>query len=677
MKKLIVLVLLMIQQTLAIASPSSYWVEDGHIVMRVTDGNLERQASVVQVSTDLKTWLSGPIYTTTTTLGATRIVRDNLTGKNKFIRWYKAPDTNGNSIPDDWEWENGLALNADESMDDFNEDGVTNLQHFQAGSSPIAMLDRADPDNGYPTPALPTLRKAVRLDRTHVRIDYEAIFSSPTNKLHILRAKDQDAWAEVKVVLSGDRGSWIDPDAPANHRYRYTLVLEGDMGNGAEVGNSAVETVVDDVKITLNMTAWYYPNTDPFPALPTGNTAISPWIPETGSPAVPSLQFVWTGPLNPRSVGNFGGSITSKIGYIPRGEEITASGFWQGNSTWDYIYPSIAVDTSITLDPYFTLTMNASGQLHTLNQTKFKTHIGEFSGENGKGWDNATNPNYIMIPSEGKTKLLWTSNRDTGIIPNDNQTTIEPTTIQPGMTGEINVHLITSGVLDLNSSALPSVKLKADIRPKATVKVTIYRVYCSVNTTKRQDLPDLAVAKEVNDALDECFLNEANIKVTADLGEDIIWPISEDKDGDQRIDIVLENKLFVDKAKADAADYSIFICTSGSWGTKFQQSGKWKPGGAVYNTPDGLVSGGGTALPQLKIIFIDKGHRSSSEQYGNLIAHETGHCMGLNHPFLTTAATSGLVIPDVLNTRLMGYGNENTILLRYKERQIMHDEVDK
>lgn len=221
-------------------------------------------------------------------------------------------------------------------------------------------------------------------------------------------------------------------------------------------------------------------------------------------------------------------------------------------------------------------------------------------------------------------------------------------TVLPGVYAPVTFTTATTLASGETLVELPEVRapLKLYAAPPRTLTVKCYRVFrCNASGVRLdKEVPVLDIAT-FHTALDAIFRRQTAITVTASDGGEVNWIPADDIDGDGRIDYRTDAQKFLNLRDASGANYCIFLCQPGAWGT---MSLSWVTGSGMGK--------GAFALPEERLSYSDVGHHKS-------LAHEIGHLMGLDHPFAHGNLLTGTrTIPCNSDGRLMGYGEEHQII---------------
>lgn len=525
-----------------------------------------------------------------------------------------------------------------------------------AGESSAAMSgdDGGAAGSLFVLPPAPTITRLWRIDKTSLKVIFaNRTPADPFDKLIILRAKGFDPWEKVyEVTGSVPDNHWTDRDAPAANDYRYAALVIGERkANGLDykqpVGSNPSEKRLSDVAATLHISAWNF--THPRPPAPAVELKIDQFVPESYSAAengdqAPDSPYDYTGPLPPYEAEQ---TLTDKPGYLPRGVDLHGSGTLQSSNPFYYVTMGVYASPASSLAGG-TLSNQGNGSLFTINDSVMKVYDATASGDETKGYDSRSNPVWQMLPEDGQAVL--TINTDLTQNPNkDEPLQLQPESLPAG-TGSLTVSANGAGPGEKQVS-LPDfpTKVKIDVRPKRNPTVVVYPVYrLKVDAQHpngvRIDKGAIPLPKkaDLEAELNAIYRDQSNVFFTVVIApQELEFTPLNDKDGNGKcaMNDDNENVKLVDKAQNNGFDYSLFLFSKGGWETTVVV-GAGTPLERVVHTP----GQGGRAYK------VDSKWAVSDNPDANLLAHELGHCMGLDHAFSKSNSAPETVTSPMLAT---------------------------
>ena len=465
---------------------------------------------------------------------------------------------------------------------------------------------------------------------------------------------------------------WIDTDAPADHDYRYAAIV---IGARQAKGTIAAQQVgsdpspakrISDVSTTLRASAWnFLAGTTP---PPTVELRVEKFVPDRytsvgGQP--PDDPDYFTNPINPFVDGQ---SFSEEPGSLPRGIDLHVSGTMQSSEPFYYSFLGVYPTTPSSSLPGGTMTYPGGGTLLTINDSVMKVYDATASGDETKGFDSRSNPLWQMLTQDSQRTLTFKT--DMAVNPvKDDPLTIAPESLPVG-TSSLTVSANGSGPGEKEVS-LPGLraKVKIDVRPKRNPTVAVYPVYRVKIDAQHPDgvrIGAITLPKKegLEAELNAIYRDQANVFFTVVIAPEVLefTPLN-DKDGNGRcaINDTKENVKLSDKANNNGFDYTLFLFAKGVWEQTFVLRA-----GTPQEDVRHLPGQGGQAL-----LIPGKWAVSDSPDV-TLLAHELGHCMGLNHAFANgNTVTGNSNIPDASDTRVMGYGSPLGRRLIKPERDII------
>lgn len=109
----------------------------------------------------------------------------------------KTKDSDLDSMPDEWELKHGLNPNADDTMQDADADGFTNLEEYQAGTNPRDAA--AHPDYA-------TKLRVIKIGRTPMPLSFQGVQRLSTNDVRFLlknKRLQRDTYAKLGATVDG------------------------------------------------------------------------------------------------------------------------------------------------------------------------------------------------------------------------------------------------------------------------------------------------------------------------------------------------------------------------------------------------------------------------------------------------------------------------------------------
>lgn len=423
----------------------------------------------------------------------------------------------------------------------------------------------------------------------------------------------------------------------------------------------------------------YDPFSFPDDPSPTGYLRVEKFIPETyvaanAQPAPDPFQIngPFSGIYEPapghryQIVPGFGEAEGFVRGFLPRGKPLLLDGLI--HSLHEHKFPEISVQFLPHLgDPFAESSYGGEPNDRILNVSNQPVYVYDllFAGNASLGFDNRSNPPWQLLPVEQERHVNFllspsgaVSNAD--LIPD------------AALTAE-RVENVTNAVALRNRPGTPFGEgqvqvqgirgtLKADIRPPRNPTVAVYPVYRRKRDALHPDgvrIPTTPIALPTKAALEaelnRVYGNNANVWFNVTIAPEVLeFDDGEDLDGDGRCALnSAEQSQFENKAATDSYTYSIFLFDFGGWSRYFPLGGFTVQGigGLAFQIPGDFVF---TDSPGV-----------------NLLAHELGHCMGLEHTFQAEIPYGAANIPDHSETRVMGYGEGGGRVIK-PERDIIH-----
>lgn len=558
-----------------------------------------------------------------------------------------------------------------------------------AGESGVAMND-GTAGSLIVLPPAPSINRVERIDKTTVKVFFDAWTpAQPFDQLYLYRAADSNGW-EVISSLAGNSSSFttLDAAAPAGHDYRYSAIVIGTRkASGGilpeQVGSDpSTEKRIVDAAVKLLVSSWWYPVTNP-PALPAGEIRVENFIPEdyiavAGQP--PASSYVFNGPLTPRDP-LLGGTQTEKIGYVPRARDLHVSGTWQSYDAFDFLFTNIVPQTSANNYFFGESTINGAGWIWNLNDSLLKLHyaICNSSGDttgyyDSKGFDGRSNPYWQMLPSGGSRTLSFHSTVATPLS-KDDPLTLQPDNIPVGSsTVAVSANGANPGEKAVEAPDLGG-KVKLDVRPRRNPTVAVYPVYRTKIDAQHPTgvrIDEGAVRLPTKAALEAelhaIYGERANVWFTVTVApQELEFTPADDKDGNGKCAITDndEKEKLRATAEGNGYDYSIFMFSTGGWETTIVLNAGTPQERTVH------IPGQGGKADSIPGPFA-----VSDSPNVTLLAHELGHCMGLNHTFRQNTEVYGnCVIPDASDSRVMGYGRPGGKRLIKPERDVIFQNI--
>lgn len=575
-----------------------------------------------------------------------------------------------------------------------------------------------DGTTSQPVPNSPSIADAKRLDKTKIKVTIAPWNGgNGTDILRVLRSQDDGPWVEVSP--SGPAGSSSTPiefedPAPSDHDYRYVAIVVGvreGIGLNTVASNPSNEMRVTDIAFSAELGK--ADNTTGVE----GDFSLGGFIPDDyvsvdGTPAPdpfePPGPYTETLPYGP----TLRASGFRAPGTLKRGEIFQLDSMFRGSGDQAWCGITVAEWWVFYLTSWDFLPHDPPPWWYSVSGTVWAPDL-TFTGDALLGFDGRSNPKWQMLPVGLNRQIdvqaapITTNPNGLGMsrpiiyVGKNPAGQNEPSSVEcsPLVTGS---QITVSHLTGIDSPILKQHKLGpnppddpyfafvnwdtnqeyvtvrgalgVDIRPRYDLTVGVYPVYRRVRTILDPDGPgtrvptysieqDIPSAASIAAELNQSFGNRANVWFTATIEDAIEFDDWDDNSGD---DHVAENTWqaipFAAIANGDGHRVSVFVFAVGRWGQDY--NGRFIP-------LVGLASA--NAIPG-NYVFVDSFTLEGDGGPG-LIAHEVGHCLGLQHAFAESNPIGTRFIPDIANERVIGYGHPNGRQLIKPERDIVHDNI--
>lgn len=532
-----------------------------------------------------------------------------------------------------------------------------------------------------PRPSSPGTISAVRINRNSIRVSI--VPGSDVANLRIMRAAGNGKWDEIKSYPANlIPASFIDA-APAGENYKYLSQFAEFRAGMASTITSKPSGIayVGDVAATMEAGQWSY---DPFPNPATGTFSVASFFPNR-PPETPA-----TVDPNPYKLEGPFAEYKTQPGFITTRETLWAEASIESGGLWSYPYAEIQPSspwTSFLLPPATGRVDNGNNSGHEwlLLGSQFGFYESRWSGSADAGYDRVSNPHWQMLPQNPDPRVvsldiqpaIGTQTFGVNAL-GANITTINDTSIFSVDPGGSTLKITHSGgFLGANGSEiLPGglkVPLKLDTRPRVEISIKIVRLMMrskwkgQIITDADADVPnpDLA-ALELE--LVQTYGSQANIFFTLAKqtivhdDDDNETVVGEDTDGIAMFDY---NSI----PSPGSSSYSELARTNRSQGHMFTIFCVKAGGFAVApGIPPEKFYGSFANNNNAQALFAVI---TSLDKSISTYAHETGHLLGLYHPWKFGTEYSEEVLPDHARERVMGYDRIGKRLTK-PERDVIH-----
>ena len=513
-----------------------------------------------------------------------------------------------------------------------------------------------------PLPDIPSGLIATLIGANKVHLTWSGqLDAGKFDKFRIFRAIDDQPWVAVADLSASEYEDTADPD----HSYRYKAAVYGKRDTAYSffvTGPPSNEVAIGHATVTMSAGArMSFPPTTPAPS---GNFTVSKFLPDSaGAANPPPDSFTLDGPFSSGrelEPGTRWQHFLEVGGVLPAGESLGASAYVDTQNLYKDPFAELGTEwASYGFVPPFPVTWSGAGPILSGN-SQFGLFSAQFAGDPSLGFDAISNPKWQMLPNGGSREVAIDVKPDVGT---------DSVQLLFAADEGFASHSVAPGTTVVDFQGGPVAReakvrnftihatLGLDARAQQTITVGVFRVRYSwphptiPNLTVYGIMPSVPTEQEIEAGLDAVYGSQANIRFEVTVEPGVIeYSRNEEVIVDGAVDIEsTEKNRFAAITAATGYRFCVFAFRFGSF--RYKQLSPFALGGVANRIPGEFAFVGSSNLV--------------------LWAHEIGHLLGLDHPFLESVEWSTSRVPDHWRQRLMGYDRSAFRFIK-GERDLIH-----